>query len=64
MARFGSMKESDGHLMPSRLLFDGQLRWQPGFAKDLGFSVGVNNIFKTSPPICTTCGIPNCDQLL
>lgn len=57
----GSMTESDGHLMPSRVLFDGQLRWQPGFMKELGLSVGVNNIFKASPPICTTCGIPNYD---
>lgn len=57
----GSMKESDGHVMPSRVLFDGQLRWQPDFMKDLGVAVGVNNIFKASPPICTTCGIPNYD---
>lgn len=57
----GSLKESDGHLMPSRVLFDGQLRWQPDFMKDLGLAVGVNNIFKTSNPICTTCGIPNYD---
>ena len=57
----GSMKESDGHVMPSRVLFDGQLRWQPDFMKDLGLAIGVNNIFKASPPICTTCGIPNYD---
>ncbi|HVI05835.1 MAG TPA: TonB-dependent receptor, partial [Sphingomicrobium sp.] len=57
----GSMVESDGHKMPSRVLFDGQLRWQPDFMKDLGLTVGVNNIFKKSPPICTTCGIPNYD---
>ena len=57
----GSLKESDGHVMPSRVLFDGQLRWQPDFMKDLGLSIGVNNIFKASPPICTTCGIPNYD---
>jgi iron complex outermembrane receptor protein len=57
----GSMKESDGHLMPSRVLFDGQIRWQPEFMKDLGLAVGVNNIFKKSPPVCTTCGIPNYD---
>ena len=57
----GSMKESDGHVMPSRLLFDTQLRLQPDFMKDLGLAIGVNNIFKKSPPICTTCGIPNYD---
>ena len=57
----GSMRESDGHLMPSRVLFDGQLRWQPDFMKELGLAVGVNNIFKKPPPICTTCGIPNYD---
>lgn len=56
-----SMTESDGHVMPSRVLFDGQLRWQPDFMRDLGVAVGVNNIFKVSPPICTTCGIPNYD---
>jgi iron complex outermembrane receptor protein len=57
----GSMKESDGHDMPSRVLFDGQFRYEPSFMHDLGLAVGVNNIFKTSPPICTTCGIPNYD---
>jgi iron complex outermembrane receptor protein len=57
----GSMKESDGHNMPSRVLFDGQLRWQPEFMKDLGVAVGVNNIFNKAPPVCTTCGIPNYD---
>lgn len=57
----GSMTESDGHVMPSRVLFDGQLRWEPGFMKDLGIAVGVNNIFKKAPPVCTTCGIPNYD---
>jgi iron complex outermembrane receptor protein len=56
-----SMKESDGHTMPSRLMFDGQLRWNPDFMKNLGLAVGVNNIFKVSPAVCTTCGIPNYD---
>ena len=55
------MKESDGHQMPSRVLFDGQFRWSPDFMKNLGLAVGVNNIFNTAPPICTTCGIPNYD---
>jgi iron complex outermembrane receptor protein len=57
----GSMKESDGHVMPSRVLFDGQVRWQPDFMHNLGLAVGVNNIFKKAPPVCTTCGIPNYD---
>nr|WP_294850202.1 TonB-dependent receptor [uncultured Sphingomonas sp.] len=57
----GSMKESDGHKMNSRWLFDAQARWEPEFLHDVGFAVGVNNIFKTKPPVCTTCGIPNYD---
>ena len=57
----GSMKESDGHVISSRVLFDGQIRWQPDFMRDLGLAVGVNNIFKKPPPVCTTCGIPNYD---
>ena len=59
-----SMKESDGHAIPSRVYVDGQLRWSPGFMHDLGLAVGVNNIFDKDPPVCTTCGIPNYDPNL
>ncbi len=59
-----SMKESDGHAISSRIYVDGQLRWAPGFMKDLGLAVGVNNIFDKDPPVCTTCGIPNYDPNL
>lgn len=57
----GSMVESDGHKMDSRWLFDAQARWNPPIMHDLGIAVGVNNIFKKAPPVCTTCGIPNYD---
>ncbi|HSQ99001.1 MAG TPA: TonB-dependent receptor [Sphingomicrobium sp.] len=65
MGRYTSgMKESDGHNITARTYFDGQLRWEPGFMRDLGLAVGVNNIFKKDPPTCTTCGIPNYDPNL
>ena len=58
------LTESDGHSISARTYFDGQLRWQPGFMKDLGLAVGVNNIFNKNPSTCTTCGIPNYDPNL
>jgi len=63
--RFTSrLTESDGHHIASRTYLDGQLRWEPAFMRDLGFAVGVNNIFNKNPPSCTTCGIPNYDPNL
>lgn len=59
-----SMTESDRHSIKSRIYVDGQLRWSPGFMRDLGLAVGVNNIFDRDPPTCTTCGIPNYDPNL
>ncbi|MES2136243.1 MAG: TonB-dependent receptor [Pseudomonadota bacterium] len=58
------MTESDDHTIPARTYFDAQARWSPGFMKALGLAVGVNNIFKKDPPVCTTCGIPNYDPNL
>ncbi len=60
----GGLKESDGHKMGSRLMFDGQVRY--GIGDLLGLygaqlALGVNNIFDKAPPVCTTCGIPNYD---
>lgn len=58
------MKESDGHNIDTRWYFDAQARWEPDFMRDLGIAIGVNNIFKKDPPVCTTCGIPNYDPNL
>ncbi|WP_309661334.1 TonB-dependent receptor [Sphingomonas sp.] len=42
---------------------DGQLRWTPSFRMlgDLGFAIGVNNMFNIKTPGCVSCDINNID---
>lgn len=56
------LEESDGNVMDDRFYTDVQFRWfAPSFAKNFGFAVGVNNLFKTKAPGCFTCDLNNLD---
>ena len=50
------------HRMDSRFYGDVQLTFTPGFAqRRFAFTVGVNNVFNTSPPPCVSCSLNNFD---
>ena len=56
------VEESNGNELGDRLYTDVQLRWNPNwFGEGLGFAIGANNLFGTSPPDCFTCGLNNFD---
>ena len=56
------LRESDGNVLKERFYTDLQLRWTPTLLEDqFGFALGVNNLFKTKAPGCTTCDLNNFD---
>ena len=59
-----AVRESGGPspVIPSKFYTDLQLRaWAPGLVDQLGFSLGVNNLFNTSTPACFTCDLNGFD---
>jgi iron complex outermembrane receptor protein len=50
------------HKLNSRFYGDVQLVFTPGFAQHrFAFTIGVNNVFNTSPPPCVSCSLNNFD---
>jgi iron complex outermembrane receptor protein len=50
------------HKMGDRFYGDVQLTFKPGFAQHrFAFTIGVNNVFNTSPPPCVSCSLNNFD---
>jgi iron complex outermembrane receptor protein len=49
--------------MNGRFYTDIQGRWTPKFGplSELGFAVGINNLFNIDPPGCITCSLNNFD---
>ncbi len=48
--------------MKARLYGDVQLTFSPSrFDNKVTFTAGVNNVFNTDPPACSTCTGPNFD---
>lgn len=57
-----ALRESDGNRMKARFYTDLQLRWfLPDNPEGFGFAVGVNNLFNTRAPGCTSCDLNNID---
>lgn len=57
------LREVGGNVMKSVFYTDLQLRWfAPSFADNFGFTLGVNNLFKTKTPGCVTCESNNFSQ--
>jgi iron complex outermembrane receptor protein len=55
------VKEANGNELGSRFYTDLQLTWDPESWKGVGFAIGANNLFKSDPPACFSCGLNNMD---
>ena len=48
--------------MKHRFYGDAQITYAPSFMeRRLAFTVGVNNVFNTNPPACSSCSLNNYD---
>jgi iron complex outermembrane receptor protein len=57
-----SLLESDGNVMDSLTLWDGQVHWTPSFWDEhMTFALGVNNLFDEQIPGCVTCSVNSYD---
>jgi iron complex outermembrane receptor protein len=57
-----AVTEGDGHVMSATFYGDVQLYYSPAWMNhEMRLTVGVNNVFNKTPPVCGTCDSANFD---
>ena len=58
----GVRESVNDNFMKHRFYGDAQISFAPSFAdRRLAFTIGVNNVFNTDPPACSSCSLNNYD---